>query len=65
MNMIDKKKISKELEALKAYADANWQRIMDDVNNGIINREEIGKAMELVNEVDRRIIEHNQLEILD
>lgn len=38
---------------------------MNDVNNGIINRDDIAQAMELVNEVDRRIIEHNQLEILD
>lgn len=65
MNMIDKKKISRELQALKAHADENWKRIMDDVNNGIVNRDEIAQAMELVNEVDRRIIEHNQLEILD
>jgi len=65
MNMIDKKKISKELEALKAYADANWKRIMTDVSNGTINKQDIAKAMELVNDVDRRIIEHERLEMLD
>lgn len=63
--MTSKKQISKELEALKAHADANWQRIMTDVSNGIINKLDIAQAMELVNDVDRRIIEHNQLEILD
>jgi hypothetical protein len=54
-----------QLKEQKRFADENWQRIMNDVNNGIINRDDIAQAMELVNEVDRRIIEHNQLEILD
>lgn len=54
-----------QLKEQKRFADENWQRIMDDVNNGIINKQDIAQAMELVNEVDRRIIEHNQLEILD
>lgn len=54
-----------QLKEQKRFADENWQRIMTDVSNGIINKQDIAQAMELVNEVDRRIIEHNQLEILD
>lgn len=54
-----------QLKEQKKFADEYWDRVMTNTSNGIINREEIGKAMELVNEVDRRIIEHERLEMLD
>lgn len=57
--------VKQQLKEQKKFADENWKRIMDDVSNGIINRDDIAQAMELVNDIDRRIIEHNQLEILD